>query len=37
MIDTITRQELQELKRRERGYRGDRPPPEVRGRTVISD
>ena len=35
MIDTITRQELQELERRERAYRGDRPPPEVRGRTVI--
>ena len=35
MIDTVTRQELQELERRERAYRGDRPPPEVRGRTVI--
>ena len=35
MIDTVTRQELQELERRERTYRGDRPPPEVRGRTVI--
>jgi predicted phosphoribosyltransferase len=35
MINTVTRQELQELDRRERAYRGDRPPPEVRGRTVI--
>ena len=35
MIDTVTRQELQELERRERAYRGDHPPPEVRGRTVI--
>ena len=35
LIDTVTRQELQELERRERAYRGDRPPPEVRGRTVI--
>jgi putative phosphoribosyl transferase len=35
MIDTVTRQELQELGRRERAYRGDRPPPEVRGHTVI--
>src|SRR5437667_72323 len=25
----------QELSRRERAYRGDRPPPDVRGRTVI--
>jgi len=35
MIDMITRQELQEVERRVRAYRGDRPPPEVRGRTVI--
>ena len=35
LIDMLTRQELQELERRERAYRGDRPPPEVRGRTVI--
>jgi len=35
LIDTVTRQELQELERRERAYRGDRPPPDVRGRTVI--
>ena len=35
MIDTVTRQELQELERRERAYRGDRPPPDIRGRTVI--
>jgi len=35
MIDTVTRQELQELERREGAYRGNRPPPDVRGRTVI--
>ena len=35
MIETVTRQELQELERRERAYRGDRPAPEVRGRIVI--
>jgi putative phosphoribosyl transferase len=35
VIDRVTRQELQELERRERAYRGTRPPPEIRGRTVI--
>jgi predicted phosphoribosyltransferase len=35
VIDAVTEQELQELARRERLYRGDRPPPDVRGRTVI--
>jgi len=35
MIEAIARRELQELERRERTYRGNRPPPEVRGRTVI--
>src|SRR5881398_756354 len=34
-IREITEAELRELERRERTYRGDRPPPEVRGRTVI--
>ncbi len=34
-IDAVARQEQQELERRERLYRGDRPAPEVRGRTVI--
>ena len=34
-IDTITRQEQHELKRRELLYRGDRPAPDVRGKTVI--
>jgi predicted phosphoribosyltransferase len=29
------RREREELERRERLYRGDRPPPDVRGRTVI--
>ncbi len=35
VIDAIARRELQELERRERAYRGDRPFPEVRGKTVI--
>ena len=35
LIDTVTRRELQELERRERTYRGDRPFPDVRGKTVI--
>jgi predicted phosphoribosyltransferase len=35
IIDAVAAQEQQELERRERLYRGDRPPPDVRGRTVI--
>jgi len=35
VIDAIAARERQELERRERLYRGGRPPPEVRGRTVI--
>src|SRR4030081_3571591 len=35
VIDAVTAQEQQELARRERLYRGGRPPPDVRGRTVI--
>jgi predicted phosphoribosyltransferase len=34
-IDGVVARELQELARRERLYRGDRPPPDVGGRTVI--
>ena len=34
-IDRVTREEIEELARRERAYRGDRPPPDVRGRTAI--
>jgi putative phosphoribosyl transferase len=34
-INEVVAQELQELERRERLYRGDLPPPDVRGRTVI--
>jgi putative phosphoribosyl transferase len=34
-IDTVARQEQQELERREGLYRGDRPPPELKGATVI--
>ncbi len=35
MIDAVVRRELEELARRARLYRGDRPPPDVRNRTVI--
>src|SRR4051812_48324710 len=35
VIDQVTATELAELERREREYRGDRPPPDVRGKTVI--
>ncbi|MGH7509106.1 MAG: phosphoribosyltransferase [Gemmatimonadales bacterium] len=35
LIATVAADEEHELKRRERNYRGDRPQPEVRGRTVI--
>ncbi len=34
-IEAIIERERQELERRERAYRGDRPHPDVRGRTVI--
>jgi predicted phosphoribosyltransferase len=35
VIDAVAAKEQQELARRERLYRGDRPPPDVRGKTVI--
>ena len=35
VIDAVADWELQEFERRERLYRGDRPPPDVRGKTVI--
>ena len=35
VIDAVAAQEQRELERRERAYRGDQAPPEVRGRTVI--
>jgi predicted phosphoribosyltransferase len=35
MIEAVTQRELRELERREREYRGGRPPPDVRGKTVI--
>ena len=35
MIDGVSEWEERELARRERLYRGDRPPPDVRDRTVI--
>ena len=34
-IESITAREWPELQRRERQYRGDRPPPDPRGRVVI--
>lgn len=35
VIDLVTAKEKQELARRERLYRGDHPPPNLRGRTII--
>jgi predicted phosphoribosyltransferase len=35
VIDAVAAWEQQELARQERAYRGDRPPPDVRGKTVI--
>lgn len=35
VIDEVTVREAQELRRREREYRGDRPFPDLRGKTVI--
>jgi predicted phosphoribosyltransferase len=35
VIDAVAAWEQQELARRERVYRGERPPPDVHGRTVI--
>jgi predicted phosphoribosyltransferase len=35
VIDAVAEREQIELARRERLYRGDRPPPDLRGRTVI--
>jgi len=35
LIDKVVAKEEQELARREHLYRGNRPPPDVRGRTVI--
>ena len=35
VIDAVAADELRELDRRERAYRGDRPEPDVRGKTVI--
>jgi predicted phosphoribosyltransferase len=35
IIDWVAARELQELERRERLYRGQRPPPDVQARTVI--
>jgi len=35
MIDEVAHHQEEELRRREQLYRGDRPPPDARGRTVI--
>ena len=35
VIDAVAADELRELERRERAYRGDRPQPDVRDKTVI--
>jgi erythromycin esterase-like protein/predicted phosphoribosyltransferase len=34
-IEAVDAREMRELERRERAYRGDRPPPDLTGRTVI--
>ncbi|HEX4124168.1 MAG TPA: phosphoribosyltransferase [Tepidisphaeraceae bacterium] len=34
-VDEVAERELEEVRRRERYYRDDRPPPKVQGRTVI--
>jgi erythromycin esterase-like protein/predicted phosphoribosyltransferase len=34
-VEAVATYELAELERREREYRGDRPPPDVTGRTVV--
>jgi predicted phosphoribosyltransferase len=34
-VATVAARELRELVRRERAYRGDRPPPQIRDKTVI--
>jgi putative phosphoribosyl transferase len=34
-IEAVTQAEMHELERRERLYRDDRPPPELRGKTVV--
>jgi putative phosphoribosyl transferase len=35
VIDAVAAREQEELERRESAYRGNRPPPDVRGKTVI--
>lgn len=35
VVNRVAERELEELQRRERHYRGDRPAPEIRDRTVI--
>lgn len=35
LIDAVAQRELKELERRERAYRGNRPPPEVKDRTIV--
>jgi putative phosphoribosyl transferase len=35
VIDAVAADELRELERRERAYRGDHPAPDVKGKTVI--
>src|SRR6266404_3071110 len=35
VIEAVTAEEIRELARRERAFRGDRPSPDVRGRTII--
>jgi predicted phosphoribosyltransferase len=35
VLDRVTKREMEELQRREQAYRGERPAPDIRDRTVI--
>lgn len=35
VLDAVAEREQHEIERRERAYRGDRPPPSIEGRTII--
>jgi putative phosphoribosyl transferase len=35
VVDAVVAREMRELERRERAYRGDRPPPDLTGRAVL--
>ncbi len=35
VLEAVAEREQHEIERREHAYRGDRPPPDVRGRTIV--